>query len=168
MLNLIKFFQGQKGQNTRGISQRLGDWRMTWRYVPDLCARDKKAKTLHPLDNASLGQCVPWTMHPLDNASLGQCVPWTMHPVDNASLGQCVPWMMWSIDVMCPDHEPHQGTNRGKSFWVILEPVLKIIWWKIPVVPTESTFLRVDSKSQLFRETVTTKKRMVDPTLLHN
>ncbi len=30
------------------------------------------------------------------------------------------------------------------------EPVFKIIRWKITVIPIESTFLRVDSKSQLF------------------
>ncbi len=68
---------------------------------------------------------------------------------------------------------------------ILSKPVLK----KVPVILTESNFLWVDSKSQLFSwvqccirekrngffkksrlfmEIVTTKKRRVDPTLLHN
>ncbi len=34
---------------------------------------------------------------PLDNASLGWCIPWTMRPLDDASLGRCVPRKMWSL-----------------------------------------------------------------------
>jgi hypothetical protein len=30
-------------------------------------------------------------MHPLDDASLGWCIPWMMHPYDDASLGRFVP-----------------------------------------------------------------------------
>jgi hypothetical protein len=54
---------------------------------------------MRPLDNASHGQCVPWTMRPLDDASLGRCVPWTMRPLDDASLGQCVPWTMRQVRI---------------------------------------------------------------------
>ncbi len=50
------------------------------------------------LDNASLGQCVPWTMRPLDNVSLEQCVPWTMWPWDETSLTDVSrPWTIYSI-----------------------------------------------------------------------
>ncbi len=82
-----------------------------------------------------------------------------------------------------------------ERLYLFTEPVFKIFRWKIPVVTTESTILRVDSrsrlflriqycihekrwvlrmiqkgcfkKSRLFMVIVITKKRMVDPTLLH-
>jgi hypothetical protein len=73
-----------------------------------MCPPDVSSSTIRPLDDASLGRCVPWTMRPLDDASLGRCVlckmrplddaslgryvPWTMRPLDDASLGRCVPW----------------------------------------------------------------------------
>ncbi len=74
---------------------------------------------MRPLDDASLGRCVPRTMRSLDDVSLGLCVPWTMHslnyaflwtmhPLDDAPLGQCplddvfigrcVPWTIRSLD----------------------------------------------------------------------
>jgi hypothetical protein len=68
-------------------------------------ARSRKYKgefvtfwTMRPLDDASLGRCVPWKMRPLDFASLERCVPWTMRPLDDASLGRCVPLTMRLLD----------------------------------------------------------------------
>jgi hypothetical protein len=56
------------------------------------------AWTMHLLDDASLGQCVPRTMRPLDDASLGRCISWTMRPLDDASLGRCVAWTMHLLE----------------------------------------------------------------------
>ncbi len=45
-----------------------------------------------PLDNASLGRCIPWMMRPLNVASLERCVPWTLRPLNDASLLTIFPW----------------------------------------------------------------------------
>ncbi len=57
-----------------------------------LCPRTKSlgcsvAWSMRPLDDASLGQYIPWTIHPLVDTH----VPWTMRPLDDASLRQPVP-----------------------------------------------------------------------------
>ncbi len=53
-----------------------------------------------PLDNTSLGRCVPWTMCPLEEASLRRCVPWTMGPFDYESLGRSAAQSTRPLNVM--------------------------------------------------------------------
>jgi len=49
------------------------------RCLDDVCLNDvspnEKSRMFRPLDNASLGGHIPWTMHPLDDAFLGCCIP---------------------------------------------------------------------------------------------
>jgi hypothetical protein len=44
---------------------------------------------MRPLEDASLGRCIPWRMRPLEDASLAGCVPWRMR-----TLRGCGPWWM--------------------------------------------------------------------------
>ncbi len=53
---------------------------MLWQCVPELCVPERKSWIY-----------VPWKRHPLDNASLGRCVPRLARPLDYASLGRPVP-----------------------------------------------------------------------------
>jgi hypothetical protein len=58
-------------------------WSGEWRWCHDVFAtdvsRDKKSRTLKPMNNASLGWCDPWTSRPLDVASHVHHVSWTSH-----------------------------------------------------------------------------------------
>jgi hypothetical protein len=49
---------------------------------PTTVSTNEKSRMFCPLDDVSLGWCVPWTMCPLDDVFLG-----------HASLEWCVPWM---------------------------------------------------------------------------
>jgi hypothetical protein len=102
-----------KGKQQEGNSKHA--WWTTWQCVPDRCVPERRVSdvpcwtmrpmdnTIRPLDDASLGRCVPWRMRHLDDASLGRCVPWMMRPLVDASLkrcvlGRCVPWTICPLD----------------------------------------------------------------------
>ncbi len=51
---------------------------MPERCIPEQCPQKQKVSTLHPLDNVSLGYCVPWT-----------CCPWPMCPDRGLHRGTC-------------------------------------------------------------------------------
>ncbi len=59
--------------------------------MPDV-TQNKKSRMFRPLDNAFLGECVPWKMRPLDVAFLTNM----------------------------PDPRPHQGTCYDRPVWVRL------------------------------------------------
>ncbi len=83
--------------------------------------RQKKSRTLRPLDNASLGQCVPWVMRPMD-----VIVPWTLRP--------------WP---MCPAvPERHRGTlSRVLHFGLSIGGLHYVRWPKASGHLTWLTYL---------------------------
>jgi hypothetical protein len=70
-------------------------------FRPRPVCPERKSRMFRPLNNASLGQCVPWMTRPWDDASRGR----HFHCMDDASLGQCLPGVLalWDWPTECWD-----------------------------------------------------------------